>query len=110
MQIQINTDRNIDGNETLAMQVRGVVVNTLGRFSDRITRVEVHLSDENSDQKHGTNDKRCMIEARLEGQQPIAVTHHATTIYFAVDGAVAKLSSSIESTVGRLREHRTPQR
>jgi hypothetical protein len=48
MQIQINTDRNIEGHETLAAQVRGVVKSALTRISDHITRVEVHLSDESS--------------------------------------------------------------
>jgi len=109
MQIQINTDRNIEGHETLAAQVRGVVENALSRLSDRITRVEVHLSDE-SGRKSGQNDKRCMMEARLEGRQPIAVTHQAATVDHAVDGAADKLARLIESTLGRLRDqesHRT---
>ena len=75
MQVQINTDRNIEGREALADQVRGVVESALSRFSDHITRVEVHLSDENSDKKGGDDEMRCMMEARIEGRQPIAVTH-----------------------------------
>lgn len=100
MQIQINTDRNIEGHETLAAQVRGVVENALSRLSDRITRVEVHLSDE-SGRKSGQNDKRCMMEARLEGRQPMAVTHTAASLDQAVDGAADKLARMIESTLGR---------
>ena len=109
MQIQINTDRNIEGHEALAAQVRGVVESALSRISDHITRVEVHLSDESS-HKSSQNDKRCMMEARLEGRQPIAVTHRAATLDQAVDGAADKLARLIESTLGRLREqksHRT---
>ena len=78
MQIQINTDHNIEGHQALAAQISGVVENALGRFSDHITQVEVHLSDENSDKKGGNDDMRCMMEAHLEGRQPIAVTHHAS--------------------------------
>ena len=74
MQVQINTDHNIEGREVLTTQVRGVVEGALTRFSDHITRVEVHLSDENS-HKGGQNDKRCMLEARLERRRPVAVTH-----------------------------------
>lgn len=48
MQIQLNTDKHIDGNQQLAAEVREVVESTLARFSDHITRVDVHLSDENS--------------------------------------------------------------
>jgi len=49
MQVQINTDHNIEGREALAAYVSGVVEAALSRISDHITRVEVHLSDENSD-------------------------------------------------------------
>jgi ribosome-associated translation inhibitor RaiA len=109
MQVQINTDRNIEGREALADQVRGVVENALSRFSDHITRVEVHLSDENSDKKGGNDEMRCVMEARLEGRQPIAVTHQAATLDQAVDGAADKLTKLIESTLGRLRDHRESQ-
>ena len=110
MQIQIDTDHNIEGNEALTAQVSSVVEYALSRFSDHITRVDVHLSDENSDKKGGDNDIRCLMEARLEGRQPIAVTHQAATLDQAVDGAADKLTRLIESTLGRLHNaggHRT---
>jgi len=101
MQIQINTDHNIEGREALAAWVSGTVETALSRFSDHITRVEVHLSDENG-AKNGPHDKRCMLEARLEGRQPIAVTHEAPELDQAVAGAADKLARSIENTLGRL--------
>jgi len=100
MQIQFNTDHNIAGHEALAAQVQVTVEHALSRFSEHITRVEIHLSDENAN-KGGTNDKRCMMEARLEGRQPIAVTHEAATKEQAVDGAAHKLVRLIEHTLGR---------
>ncbi len=106
MQVQINTDRNIEGHEALAAQVSDVVESALSRISDHITRVEVHLSDENS-HKSGQNDKRCVMEARLEDRQPIAVTHQAATLDQAVDGAADKLTRLIESTLGRLRDQKS---
>ncbi|MHB8898509.1 MAG: HPF/RaiA family ribosome-associated protein [Thermoguttaceae bacterium] len=106
MQVQINTDRNIEGREALTDQVRGVVESALRRFSDHITRVEVHLSDENSDKKGGEDEMRCMIEARIEGRQPIAVTHQAASLDQAVDGAADKVTRLIESTLGRLRDQK----
>jgi len=108
MQIQINTDHNIEGNEALAAQLSDVVERALSLVSDHITRVEVHLNDENGD-KHGQSDKRCMMEARLEGRQPIAVTHQAPTMVQAVDGAADKLTRLIESTLGR-RRHQESRR
>ena len=107
MQIQINTDRNIEGHETLAAQVGDVVESALSRISGHITRVEVHLSNENSDKKAGYDAMRCMMEARLEGRQPIAVTHQAATLDQAVAGAADKLTRLIESTLGRLRDQKS---
>jgi len=100
MQIQVNTDHTIEGHEALADQIRDVVETALNRVSDHITRVEVHLTDENGD-KGGAHDKRCMLEVRLEGRQPIAVTQHSATLEQAVDGAADKLVRLIESTVRR---------
>ncbi|MEO7889698.1 MAG: HPF/RaiA family ribosome-associated protein [Vicinamibacterales bacterium] len=105
MQIQVNTDHNIEGREALVARVRGIVESALSRWIDHITRVEVHLSDENGD-KTGQNDKRCMMEARLEGRQPAAVTCEAATLAQAVAGAADKLKTSLESTLERLHEHR----
>ena len=105
MQIQINTDSNIEGREKLADHISGVVEHALGHFSRQITRVEVHLSDENGP-KSGQHDKRCMMEARLEGHQPTAVTHEAATVDQAVHGAADKLKRSVETTVERLRVRR----
>ena len=101
MQIQVNAGHNIEVHEALAAKVRGVVENALSRISDHITRVEVHLSDEDG-KKNGLNDKRCMMEARVAGRQPVAVTDEAGTIYEAVEGAANKLARLIESDLGRL--------
>lgn len=100
MQIQINTDHHIEGHEALAAWATGEVGTALSHHKGHITRVEVHLSDENG-HKSGQTDKRCVIEARLEGRQPMAVTHHAETLYQAVTGAADKLNRLIESTLGR---------
>ena len=109
MQIQINTDHNIAGNEALAAHVRRVVEHGLSHLSDHITRVEVHLSDENGPTKEmqgGQNDKRCMMEARLENYHPLAVTSHAASVHQAVDGATEKLIRLVEGTLGRLHDHK----
>jgi ribosome-associated translation inhibitor RaiA len=105
MQIQINTDHTIEAHEALAARIRGVVENALDRVSDHITRVEVHLADE-SGSRSGENDKRCMMEARIEGRQPIAVTDEAATLDLAVAGAAEKLARLIEHTLGKLHDQR----
>lgn len=106
MHIQINTDHNIAGREAMADRVSGVVESALGQFSDHITHVEVHLSDENSDKKVGHDAIRCMIEARLEGRQPVAVTHQTSSLEQAVDGAADKLARLLASSIGRLHDQR----
>lgn len=105
MHIQVNTDNHIEGREALVARVEAAVASSLDRFSERITRLEVHLSDENGGKK-GQNDKRCLIEARIEGRQPTAVTCQAATLALAVAGAADKLKSSLASTLGRLRDDR----
>ncbi len=104
MTIQINSDNNITGSEGLSNLVQNTIAQTLKRFDEQITRVEVHLNDENS-HKSGNNDKRCMLEARLEGMQPIAVTAHGDTIQAALKGALGKLKSSLDTTLGKLQNH-----
>jgi len=100
MQIQINTDHHIDGHEALVAWATGEVKSALSRHSEHITRVEVHLSDANG-HKNGQSDKHCVMEARLQGRQPLAVTHHAENLHQAVTGAADKLTRLIESTLGR---------
>ena len=102
MQVLTNTDRSVAGSAASSAQVEESVTDLLGRFSQQVTRVEVHLRDENG-QRGGTDDKRCLMEARLEGRPPTAVSHRASTMQLAIEGAAAKLARAIESTLGRLR-------
>ncbi len=104
MTIQINSDNNILGTEGLSEYIQNITAENLKRFDEQITRVEVHLNDENS-HKNGENDKRCMMEARLQGMQPVAVTAFGNTIHDAVKSAIDKLKSSLDTTLGRLRNY-----
>ncbi|MFO7656037.1 MAG: HPF/RaiA family ribosome-associated protein [Bacteroidales bacterium] len=104
MQIQINTDKNVTGSEELIASSTSLISQELSRFSQQITRVEVHFSDEDGN-KDGLNDKRCMVEARLAGMKPIAVTNQANTHEQAVFGAIDKLKTSLEKLTGRLKNY-----
>jgi hypothetical protein len=101
MQIQVETDGNIEGSEGLIRQVTDVVESALSRVSDDITDLAVHLRDENSDKKNGNDDIRCMIEADVEGRRPIAVTEHAATWEQALASATGKLARALENIRGR---------
>jgi ribosome-associated translation inhibitor RaiA len=101
MHIQVNTDNHIQGSAELTIQVTAVVEGVLGRFGDRITRVEVQLNDTNSRKKFGGSDKRCVIEARLAGLDPITVTYEGTSIEQALERAADKLQKTLDRTLGR---------
>ena len=105
MQIQVTHDRNIEGGERLTSFVESTMEASLSRYSDRLTRVIVHLADENS-HKTSDNDKRCSIEARPAGHSPIAVTNHASNLDEAIDGAAVKMERLLEHTFGRHDNHK----
>ena len=104
MIVQVHTDPNIESSPALTSHVEALVATAVERFASRISRVQVHLGDENSASKGGARDKRCMMEARLDGRPPIAVTQQAATLQAAMDGAAAKLERAIDSMLGRLRD------
>jgi len=108
MQIQVTTDNHIRGSERLFEGITQGLETSLERYNGQITRVEVHLADVNGP-KGADNDKRCLIEARLAGHQPIVASHQAGTIDESVDGATDKLFRAIESTLGRIYSQKGPQ-
>lgn len=104
MQIQFNTDENVIlGKEQIASST-SIISEELSRYSTQITRLEIHLSDEDGNNE-GLNDKRCIVEARLAGMKPIAVTDHANTPEQAIFGAIDKLKTSLEKITGRLNDY-----
>ena len=104
MKIQLNTDKNISGNQRLEDYLKPLITEELSRFNEYITRVEVHLADENSDKK-GVNDKRCTLEVRMENKQPFAVTAHSNTIEEAVSDALKKIKPALEKIKSQLQNH-----
>ncbi len=105
MQILVNTSNGIENKETLERWATAEITQVLARFALEVTRVEVHLSDENAD-KSGAGDKRCLMEARLANKPPVAVKHHAPTMDAAFRGAAEKLKNLLDSAVGRTANHR----
>lgn len=105
MLIEINTDNNIEGKERMKVYFEGVLEEAFARYDERITRLEVQLGDENSGEKKGIDDKRCMLEARVAGFAPVAVVNHSDTIEKAVAGAIKKLKHALEHTLGKVKQH-----
>jgi CRISPR/Cas system-associated endonuclease Cas3-HD len=107
MKVQVSTDNHIHNSQELTEWIEQTVEESLSRFSRRITRVEVHLTDESGAARSRDLDKRCVLEARLAGLQPITVSHDADSVDHALHGATQKLTHSLESTLGRLNDPRT---
>lgn len=104
MIVQVKTDNHIQGSAELASHVEEVLENAMARFNPRVTRVDVHFSDVNGRQKHSDDDKRCVMEARLAGLKPVAVSHNGSTIAQALEGAAETLQQTLLKTLRRL-EH-----
>ncbi len=104
MQVQLNTDDNVQGDDSLAAWAEGELKDKLARFRDDLTRVEIHLSDASAT-RVGATDKRCKLEARLAGMNPVAVSHDASTVRDAFRGAADKLARKLDTVVGRRANH-----
>ena len=101
MQIQINSDKNIVVNAELTRLIEAELNRLLDRFESEVTRLEVHLSDENAG-KSGPRDKRCLPEARPKSRPPLTVTNESGDVQTAVSGAAGKMQRLLETTFGRL--------
>ena len=104
MQVQVHTDNKIQGGESLANWIQEEATTRLDRFRDVITRVEVFLSDVDAG-KSGANDKRCRLEARPAGRQPVTVTADADKLADAFTGAADKLVRALDHDLGRAKDH-----
>jgi ribosomal subunit interface protein len=97
MNIEIRTDKNIQNSDRLIEYVRAELNQEFQRHSERITHFSVHFSDENGD-KGGSDDIKCMIEARPAGLKPVVVNHKGHNIDTAIHGAIERLKRSLEHT------------
>ena len=104
MLVQINTDKNIEGSSRLVDFFTTEINKELSRFDNIVTRFEVHISDENAN-KTGKNDKKCLIEVRIEKKQPIAVTAFADTTEKAFFEALGKMERTLDAALEKIKEH-----
>lgn len=105
MHIQVNTSNGVENKDSLERWACDYLNEHLARFAQDITAVEVQLSDENHGPKAGTTDKRCMMEARVNGHAPVAVKNFAPDQNLAFRGAAEKLIHALDRKLGRLARH-----
>ena len=104
MQIQVNTDNHIEGSAELTAFVTAAIEEKIRRFASRITRIEAHFTDENSSGKSADDDKRCVLEARINGLDPVSVTDRASELHQALQGAIRKLQARLDTLLGKLQD------
>ncbi|MEY2925378.1 MAG: hypothetical protein RLZZ337_1928 [Bacteroidota bacterium] len=83
MTILINTNESVEGNESANAYFSKEIAKDLSRFEKDITRIEVHLADQNGN-KNGVQDKTCTMEARLAHHSSLAVTSNGDTVAKAI--------------------------
>ena len=101
MKIQVNSDNHIVGSSELSARIEQKLRQTLKHLAKEITRVEVHLNDENSI-KGGADDKKCLLEARIAGMNSIITEHSAGTIDQAVNGAAEQLARALKTAIEKV--------
>ena len=103
MQVQINSDQSVDVDEKVLSDAKSQVNDAMDRYSSRLTRVELHLSDVDG-QRSGSREMRCLFEARPAGLDPVVVTEQAPTVEQAIQGAARKMQRLLSSLFGRRRD------
>ncbi len=103
MLVQVNSDNNVITNQDLVRKVQAEVEATLGRFDLELTRVEVFLSDVDGP-KSARRDKRCVVEARPAGHEPLDVSDQAAALDDALSGALNKMERVLNDHFEKLRD------
>ena len=102
MQILLHSDPHIHGSQGMSEHFASVAKDALGRFGERVTRVEAHLSDANGAASSNATDIHCMLEARVIGAEPVVVKDQAGNAHQAIEGALRKLKRAIGAAVAKL--------
>jgi ribosome-associated translation inhibitor RaiA len=104
MKILIHMDKAIKVDGRQRDYFTSQITEELDSYQSHITKIEAHLSDQNGIKK-GYDDIQCLLEAKLEGRQPVVVSNQADTAALAMSGALDKLNASLETILGRLQNH-----
>lgn len=105
MPIHVDTDRNIAGNDGLVVSIDARIENDAIRSIGRIVCMKVHLTNEDAG-KTGEDDKRCVMETRLEERQSVAMREDPAMLQFAVHWSAHRLGRMIGCSVTTLRANR----
>jgi ribosome-associated translation inhibitor RaiA len=107
MQVQINSDNTIAMHNNLSDSIGSYINNVLQRFEPYLTRVDVHLTGENTrTPDRGPIETRCLLEVRPKHHTPLVTSSESNDIDTAFSAAAAKMHRLLENTFGRLSNKR----
>lgn len=98
--VQFNSANDVNGDDAVNEAISASLRSKLSRFEPRLTRIEVHFSDENGP-RSSSDEIRCMIEARPKGSGPVSVTGTGTNVEQAASVAASKMVSLLDSQFGK---------
>lgn len=99
MIVQINAG-DIESSQALIDHSNDAVESALRHMTEKVTRVEIHLRDDNSS-KSAADDKRCTMEARIAGEKPLAVEYASDDLYKSISEAAGKLGRAVKTKLDR---------
>lgn len=104
MHIEISWGKGIPHSDSLHAHITEQVEHALRHMAEEFTRVQVHLHDDNA-AKGGSNDKRCVMEARPTGADPLTVDATGDDFYVTVTATAKKLERAARSFSDKRRSH-----
>lgn len=109
MQVLLHADHHTDGSQLMSEHLTAAASGALGRYGNRVTRVEAHLSDADGTSRAGPCDVHCTLQASVVGAEAVIVKEQARSAHQAIEGALRKLKRAVGAAVAR-QDPRRPSR
>lgn len=104
MQTEIHISHSLNASEGLREHIDRRLGYALGRFGERISRVSVHISDENG--PRGGVDTRCKMHVTLRPHGTLHIEQDDSNAETAVEVASMRLGQAIRRELERQRTAR----
>jgi ribosome-associated translation inhibitor RaiA len=101
MQVLLHSGPGLDGHQPMAEHLEAVITGSLGRFGERVTRVDAHLSGVEGRARFSEGSIHCKMEARLPGLDAVVVSEHGDNVHQAIEGGVRKLKRAVGVAIGK---------
>lgn len=103
MQVQINPG-SVTTTPAIEVHINERIDHALKTLKEEVTRVEVHLHDDDGRDRKGEMAKRVTMEARPRGADPLVVHASGRDLYEVVSEAAGKLERAVRRFTEKRRE------